>query len=125
MNMLNGTCILCPNGCDLKMDRRGDELIVTGNKCVRGIQFMKDEYYDPRRVLTTTVKTSCHKHPRLSVKTSKPIPKDFIFPAMTVINGFTAVGSVERGQVLIPGLLDLDVDVVATETLKIGAAHDE
>ena len=46
-------CIMCPKGCRLNVD---DDLNLTGNGCIRGITYGKQEITDPRRYLTSTVK---------------------------------------------------------------------
>ena len=32
-------CIVCPNGCTLNVEKNGEEITVTGNKCKRGEEF--------------------------------------------------------------------------------------
>ena len=39
-------CIMCPKGCRLTVD---DDLNVSGNSCVRGVTYGKQEVTDPRR----------------------------------------------------------------------------
>ena len=47
-------CIVCPQGCHLKVDEEnGYE--VKGNSCPRGAEYGKKELVNPTRVITTTV----------------------------------------------------------------------
>ena len=62
-------CIVCPNGCHLKVSRDGDMIDVQGAKCKRGIAFGTTELTNPTRSLTTTVDTAFPDMPRLPVKT--------------------------------------------------------
>ena len=43
------TCIGCPRGCTLKIERDGDGWSVTGNTCPRGREFAVSEMTAPRR----------------------------------------------------------------------------
>lgn len=63
-------CIVCPNGCHLKVSRDGDTIDVQGAKCKRGIAFGTTELTNPTRSLTTTVDTAFPDMPRLPVKTN-------------------------------------------------------
>ena len=47
------TCIVCPKGCTLTVDRANGK--VTGNSCDRGKDYGLAEVTNPTRVLTTTV----------------------------------------------------------------------
>ncbi|MDR0589310.1 MAG: DUF1667 domain-containing protein, partial [Spirochaetaceae bacterium] len=51
------TCILCPNGCRLTVEKKGERLDISGNQCKRGIGFAEAEITHPTRTLTTTVRT--------------------------------------------------------------------
>ena len=43
--MTNLTCIMCPMGCSIQISKGSKgELVVTGNNCVRGEQFAKEEF---------------------------------------------------------------------------------
>ena len=48
-------CIVCPNGCHLKVDEENG-YNVTGNKCERGAEYGKAELLHPVRVVTSTVR---------------------------------------------------------------------
>jgi homoserine kinase type II len=39
--MLSLTCLTCPNGCGLKIDRKKNRYTVKGNRCIRGVSFAK------------------------------------------------------------------------------------
>ena len=47
-------CPLCPNGCSVTFTADGS---VEGNRCKRGAAYLNQERIDPRRTLTTTVKS--------------------------------------------------------------------
>ena len=72
------TCIMCPVGCDLEVEKIGDKIKVTGNSCPRGIIYGEKEVTQPERIVTTIKK---YKERTISLKTDKPIDKDIIVKA--------------------------------------------
>lgn len=108
------TCIECPNGCRLKVEKdAAGAFIVTGGRCKRGQAFAVSEMTAPMRTIATTVKTDDPDVPVLPVRVSGPIPKGRIFDVMAAINGVCVQRPVERGGVIIQNVLGLNVDVIA------------
>lgn len=107
-------CITCPRGCNLKID---DSMNVTGNFCPRGKAYAISELTHPVRVVTSTVKLTNSKYPRVSVKTNNPIPKDKIFDVMNEINKVTLKAPVKIGDIAIKNILNLNVDIVVTKNI--------
>jgi CxxC motif-containing protein len=66
------------------------------------------------RSLTTSVKVEGGAHPVVPVKSSAPVPKDKMFDCMKEINAVTVKAPVKIGDVVIENILDLGVDIVAT-----------
>ena len=110
-------CIVCPNGCHLKVDEHNG-YAVTGNKCDRGIEYGKAELCNPVRVVTSTVKLQNAQSSRLPVKTDAAIPKALIFEAMKVIDSLTVKAPVKAGQVLVKDLLGTGVQLVSCKTVE-------
>ena len=107
------TCIACPLGCSITVTLDGKDVIsVEGNTCPRGKEYAINECTAPVRTVTTTVR--CEDGSLVSVKTSKPIPKENIFDAMRVINSSVAKLPVSVGDVIIEDLFGSSV--VATQT---------
>ena len=54
------TCIVCPRGCQLKveLDEKGAVLNVEGFTCPRGKQYAVDECTHPMRTITSTVRAA-------------------------------------------------------------------
>jgi len=112
------TCIICPLGCTLRVLLKGEGVIkVEGNRCQRGIIYAQGEV-KPRRTLITVVKVYGGELPVVSVKTSKPIPKDLIPEAMKVISRVSVKAPVKAGDVIVENLLGLGTDVIATRDVK-------
>ena len=106
------TCIVCPNGCHLEYDEKTGK--VSGNTCKRGEQFFLQELVEPKRTIATTVKTSFKECPVLPCRVSSDIPKDKIFDVMNEINKVVVKKRIGRGEIIIPNVLNLNVDVICT-----------
>lgn len=103
-------CIMCPLGCELTVEKSGDEIKVTGNTCNRGVTFAKEEITCPKRIVTTSVKTDFGVK---SCKTTKPVEKSKIFDVVAEVEKLRPK-KVEFGQVLIKNVCGTDADVVVT-----------
>ena len=113
-NTKNLTCIICPLGCELKIEFDGDGKVdkVSGNTCPRGKQYAINECTNPVRTITSTVR--CEDGGVVAVKTSSPIPKAKMFEVMKEINNARAGASVKIGDVIIANVCDTGADVIAT-----------
>ncbi len=111
-------CVICPNSCKLQVfkDEKG-EVHVEGYGCTRGIQYGKDEYTAPKRTLITTVKIDGEELPVLPVRSKVAIPKEQLFKAMEVANHVTAKTPIKMGDVVIPNLLGLGIEVIASRSM--------
>lgn len=107
-------CIVCPRGCTMQIEGAGKDIQVTGNFCKRGQQFAVSEMTEPKRTICTTVKTAFPDVPVLPVRVSADIPKNRIFDVMRAINAVTLETPVSRGACIIPNVLGLGADVIAT-----------
>lgn len=110
-------CIVCPRSCRMTITSEGDELVVTGNTCKRGKEFAINEMTDPRRTVCTTVRTSFPSVPVLPIRVSGAIPKNKIFDLMREVNRITVSKRIGREEVVVPNILDLGVDLIATSNI--------
>ena len=111
-------CINCPLGCNLKVnDTDLTNIKVRGNNCPRGAAYAKSEITDPKRMVTSSVPVRGSVVRRVSVKTSKPIPKDEIFHCLEKIKTVTAWAPVAIGDVLYANISE-GVNLVATSEAK-------
>ena len=112
-------CIVCPQGCRLKVDEERD-YDVTGNRCPRGAAYGRAELTHPTRVVTSTVRCVGGTYPRCPVKTSGPIPKSAIFSAMALLDEVTLTAPVRAGQVVVENVMGTGVDFVTTRSMCRG-----
>ena len=113
------TCIGCPVGCELDAAIGNDGKIeISNNLCKIGAEYGVKECTNPTRILTTSiaVERKNGETAMLSVKTSSGIPKGKIFECLQIIKGtrLTDDSVINVSDVVIPNILGLGVDVVAT-----------
>ena len=115
----NLICILCPNGCELEIEYSENRLhSVRGNRCPKGALYAEQEIINPTRNIATSVLVSGGELPLCSVRLTKPIPKDRIFEAAEEIHKICLSAPIHIGQVLLPDLLGLGSDVIATRSIE-------
>lgn len=128
------TCICCPLGCALTAIREENgEITVTGNTCPRGAAYAKNEWTDPRRTVTTTVRVrrnsdiigteaadragdlDCAEFGMVSVKTADAIPKDKIMDCIKALAEVELEAPVHIGDIVLANVSETGIDVVATK----------
>lgn len=129
------TCIVCPIGCSLNVEEDAQgELIITGNRCPRGVVYAQEEIRSPKRVVTATcrviqsgeeaaVNTRTHRHGiidprRIPVKTNNPCPKEKINDLLKDIYSTTVKTPVKIGDVIIPDWKGTGIDIVVVRSME-------
>jgi CxxC motif-containing protein len=107
-------CIVCPNGCRLRVEESGGKFTVTGNQCKRGVLFAEAEMTNPVRTLTTTVRTVFPAVPVLPVRTDREIPKGRIKDVMRFLGTLTVDKPLGINDVVAENVLGLECNVIAT-----------
>ncbi len=110
-------CITCPKGCHLKVDEEND-YAVTGNSCPRGAEYGKNELKNPKRVITSTVRTNSDEHPRCPVKTAGAVAKGKMFDVMTLLDDITLTTPIKVGDTVIENVLDTGINIVACKNIE-------
>ena len=118
---LQFNCTTCPSECLLivEIERDADGHVaevrsVTGNSCPRGDKFAHQELTCPMRVLTTTVAISGGDEALLPVRTAEAIPLELHAQAMALIRGLVVNAPIHMGDVILPNLLDININLVAS-----------
>ena len=124
---LQFNCTTCPSECLLtvEVERETDGSVaavssVTGNSCPRGDKFAHQELTCPMRVLTTTVAVSGGDEALLPVRTAEAIPLELHAQAMALIRGLVVNAPIHMGDVILPNLLDSNIDLVASMDVTKG-----
>lgn len=106
------TCIMCPVGCSLKVEKMGNEVVVSGNRCPRGAEYGKNEATCPKRMVTTVVKTATGT---VCLKTDRPIDKKLVDDCLRLTKTFEVSKDVKLGDIVCPNVCGSDVNFVVTE----------
>lgn len=111
------TCIICPQGCQLKAKKGENGYEMAGFKCGRGKEYGLNEATDPRRTLTATVSLSGGIIKRLPVKSSQTLPKKLIFSAKTILEKIIVKAPIDMGEIVVKNILDTGIDIIATRDI--------
>ena len=111
-------CIVCPTGCviQVKKDEAG-ELSYEGYTCKRGLEYAQQEYLEPKRILTTTIRVKNGFLPLVPVRTDKPILKDKLDDALDKIAITLIEAPIKMGDILIENIAGLGANVIASRDL--------
>lgn len=114
-------CISCPMGCMLNVSNSGNSISVTGNTCKRGEIYAINEYTNPLRTITTSIKMITKNGTQIiSVKTNSEVPKNKIFDCLEEIKKIRIdEKNIKTGDVIIQNILGLESDIVATREYAI------
>ncbi len=105
------TCIMCPVGCELNVEKIADKITVTGNGCPRGVIYGEREVTKPERIVTTV---KIYKDRTISVKTDKPIDKQYVAQVLKAVKRVEVAPNPKPGDILIKGIFNTDVNVIIT-----------
>ncbi len=114
------TCIGCPMGCPLELTVEGKEIVeVKGNECRRGDKYARQEFTDPRRMVTTTVWCPNGRWPRVPVKTAEAAPKGKVMEIARELHDLELQAPVSVGQVVLENVAGTGIAVVATRSMPV------
>ncbi len=113
------TCIICPNGCDIEVDLRNNEIrSIKGYKCKKGKEYVYQEVFTPKRNISSSIKIEGGSLPLVSVRLSKPIPKEMIFDVMKLIRSITLKAPVNIGDIVISNILNTGSNLIITKNIE-------
>ncbi|EMS72158.1 DUF1667 domain-containing protein [Ruminiclostridium cellobioparum] len=112
-------CIVCPNGCRLNVfvDEQNRVTRVENALCRNGKTYAEDEVQCPKRSLTSTVKVKDGTHPLVSVRSSKPIPKEKLQEAVDTLRLLELTAPVDFHQVIVSDIMGTGADIVTTRQI--------
>lgn len=113
------TCILCPNGCEVKaVCENGEILEVSGNQCPKGTAYVEQEIKNPVRNIASSVLVEGGVLPLVSVRLSGAVPKEKIMEIMAEIKALKVKAPVKIGDVLISDAGGTGREVIATKHVE-------
>lgn len=119
MNNKTYTCIICPNGCEITVEYDENGYFnCEGNLCSRGEEYVHREITAPQRTISSSVLVTGGDMPLVSVRLTKPVPKEKIFDIMREIKSISLNAPVEAGTVIVENILGLGSNLIATRSVK-------
>lgn len=111
-------CIVCPTGCNIQVKRNEEgEITYEGYTCKRGLDYAKQEFLAPKRVLTTTMRVKNGFLPLVPVRTDIAILKEKLTDALEEIAVKVIEAPIKAGQVLIENVAGSDGNIIASRDL--------
>jgi CxxC motif-containing protein len=111
-------CIVCPTGCEIQAKQGAKGVEFTGYTCQRGLEYAQQEFYEPKRILTSTIRVENGFLPLVPVRTDKPILKDKLNQALDVIAKTKIKAPIKMGDILIANILGFEANIIASRDLK-------
>lgn len=111
-------CIRCPKGCELTVFKQGEQIKVEGNECKIGVEYAIEEFKNPRRIVTSTVKLTNARYPRLPVRTKDTVPKDKIKKVIESLKDVIVKAPVKKGDIIMKNVADTNIDIIAERNME-------
>ncbi len=119
------TCVVCPNGCSIKVqyeESKPPKLISSdGARCPRGEVWAKQEIENPMRTFSSSIIVTGGEFIEASVRTTKPIPLAKIFSVMEEIKKIKLQAPLAIGDVILSNPAGTDTDVIVTRNVQLKA----
>ncbi len=113
------TCVVCPVSCPVEVEYHEHEILsIDRNQCKLALEYVRNEMFDPRRTVTTSVEVEGGAMPLVSVKTDRSIPRPMVGAAMKAICAVRVKSPVHVGDVIVANLLGTGANVVATRDVE-------
>ncbi len=111
-------CIVCPTGCEIQAKENANgEITFEGYACNRGLEYAQQEYFEPKRILTTTIRVENGFLPLIPIRTNIPILKNKLNDALNIIAKTVVNAPIKMGDILIANIAGLDANIIASRDL--------
>lgn len=112
-------CIVCPTGCEIQVKKNeSGDISFDGYTCKRGLEYAEQEYYEPKRILTTTMRVQNGFLPLIPVRTDVAILKDKLGDALKKIAMTQIKAPIKAGAILIENILGSGANIIASRDLS-------
>jgi CxxC motif-containing protein len=122
MSIREYTCVVCPNGCTLKVEvTDGDHpefVRVKGNICKRGETWARQEVENPMRTIASSVLVRNGDFPLASVRTDSPIPLGSIRAVMEEIRNLVLEAPLDMGDVVLQNPAGTECNIIVTRKIE-------
>jgi CxxC motif-containing protein len=111
-------CVTCPVGCNIEATvRDGVAQAITGPRCKRGAEFVREELTAPKRMLTTTVRVRGGILPLVPVRSAASLPKSRLLEVAAHLRTLALDAPVAEHQLVCANVLGTGVDIITSRAL--------
>lgn len=96
----------------------GEAVNVSGHRCRKGVEYAHRELENPCRMLTSTVRSRLPGFPRISVSSSRAIPRGQVTVWMKELSQLVVEKTMVPGEVLAHNFLDSGIDLIVTQDCR-------
>lgn len=112
------TCIKCPLSCQIELAAEDNKILqIKGHTCPQGEQYATDEFTNPVRTLTTTVRVEAGILPVLPVRSETPIPKHLMRKCVKELSIIKVTAPIKCGDPICENILNTGVTIIASRDL--------
>ena len=108
-------CTECANRCKLLVEQHGEEIVVTGNRCPRGLKSGREEFLGERVVVHGVVRSSVAEEGKVQVKTSCAVQKGMVYKVTLAMKRIKLDREVCVGEVIVKNISSTDADLIVSE----------
>ena len=105
-------CTECANRCHLLVEQVGEEIVVKGNRCPRGLKSGKEEFLGERVTVKGFVRNASGE--KLPVQTNKPVAKGMVYKVTLAIKRVKIDGEAAAGAVLVENIASSGADLIVS-----------
>ena len=114
----NITCIICPLGCEIHIDRGKNDYLFSGNNCSMGEEYVIKEINNPIRIVTTTVFIENGENRLLPVRSEKGIHKELLSKCIRELAKMKVKAPIKCGDIIYKNILDTGINIIASRDIK-------
>ena len=113
------TCICCPMGCSILVEKDGKDFHIIGNECKKGEEYALQEVINPQRILTSTVRIKNGIQKMLPVRSEKTVPKNIVVNCVKELAKVELAAPIKRGDVVLKNILNTGVTIIASRDMDV------
>ncbi|MBF0299030.1 MAG: DUF1667 domain-containing protein [Oligoflexia bacterium] len=112
-------CIICPTSCKIKstFDENDNLKDVSGFRCKRGENYVREEIVDPKRTLTAIIKVIGGEITMCPVKTNFRVSKELLPDMIHNVSKLVIYAPVRMGDVIVKNIMGTGADIIATREI--------
>ena len=111
-------CIECPLSCEVELiEENGEILEIRGDRCKKGKEYAVNEFTNPLRILTTTVRIEGGMLPVLPVRSESLVPKGLMRECMKELAKVEVEAPIKCGEVICTNILNTGINIISSRDL--------